>query len=112
MPIRIYKRTSAGRRNASVNMHTEVTKNSPERSLLSPLPKTGGRNFSGKVTARGIGGGVKKMYRQIDFKRRDRNGVEGKVVGIEYDPNRSCHIALVEYADGVKRYIPAPAGLT
>src|SRR5437868_15078146 len=111
MPIRVYKKTSAGRRNASVNVHAEVTKKFPEKSLLAPLPKTGGRNHSGKITSRGIGGGVKKMYRLIDFKRRDRDGITGKVVGIEYDPNRSCHIALIEYTDGVKRYIPSPEGL-
>src|SRR3954465_1562131 len=112
MPIRVYKKTSAGRRNASVNEHVEVTKTTPEKSLLAPLPKSGGRNNSGKITSRGIGGGVKKMYRLIDFKRKDRDGVEGKVTGIEYDPNRSCHIALIQYADGVKRYIPAPVGVT
>lgn len=111
MPIRIYKRTSAGRRNASVNMHVEITKKSPEKSLLVPKPKTGGRNFSGKITSRGIGGGVKQMYRMIDFKRRDRDGIDGKVVGIEYDPNRSCHIILVQYTDGVKRYHLAPDGI-
>lgn len=111
MPIRIYKPTSAGRRNASVNMHAEVTKHEPEKSLLLPNPKKGGRNHSGKITSRGIGGGVKKMYRMVDFKRKDRDGIEGKVVGIEYDPNRSSHIALIEYTDGVKRYIPAPNGL-
>lgn len=111
MPIRVYKRTTAGRRNASVNEHAEVTKFKPERALLRPLPKSGGRNHSGKITSRGIGGGVKKMYRMIDFKRRDRNGVAGKIIGIEYDPNRSSHIALVEYADGEKRYIISPAGL-
>jgi large subunit ribosomal protein L2 len=111
MPIRIYKPTSAGRRNASVNMHSEVTKFSPERALLRPLPKKGGRNFSGKVTSRGIGGGAKRMYRMVDFKRKDREMIEGKVVGIEYDPNRTCHIALIEYKDGVKRYIIAPIGL-
>ena len=111
MPIRVYKKTSAGRRFASVNMHAEVTKKSPEKSLLAPLPKTGGRNHHGKITARGIGGGAKRMYRMVDFKRRDRDGIEGKVVGSEYDPNRSCHIALVRYADGQKRYIVAPGGL-
>ncbi len=111
MAIRIYKPTSAGRRNASVNLHVEVTKSSPEKSLLTPLPKTGGRNHSGKITSRGRGGGHKRMYRKIDFRRRDRDGIAGRVVGIEYDPNRSCHIALVEYADGVKRYILAPKGL-
>ena len=112
MPIRIYKKTSAGRRFASVNAHAEVTKTTPENSLLRPLPKSGGRNHHGKVTARGIGGGVKKMYRMIDFKRKDHDGVDAKVVGIEYDPNRSCHIALIQYPDGTKRYILAPNGLT
>ncbi len=111
MPIRIYKPTSAGRRNASVNAHAEVTKTTPEKSLLAPKPKKGGRNNQGKITSRGIGGGVKQMYRLIDFRRRDRVGIEATVVGIEYDPNRSAHIALLQYTDGVKRYIIAPAGL-
>ncbi len=111
MPIRIYKPTSAGRRNASVNMNSEVTKFSPERSLLRPRPKKGGRNNQGIMTTRGRGGGAKKMLRAIDFKRKDRDGIEGKVVGIEYDPNRTAHIALIQYTDGVKRYIPAPNGL-
>lgn len=111
MPIRVYKKTSAGRRNASVNMHSEVTKTNPERSLLRPLSKTGGRNHHGVITSRGMGGGVKRMYRVVDFKRKDRDGVVGKIVGIEYDPNRTCHIALVKYNDGEKRYIIAPAGL-
>lgn len=111
MPIRIYKPTSAGRRNASVNSHVEVTKTRPEKSLLRPMVKSGGRNHSGKITVRGVGGGAKRLYRVIDFKRYDRDGIAGKIVAIEYDPNRSCHIALVEYADGVKRYIPSPAGI-
>lgn len=111
MPIRIYNKTSAGRRNASVNMHAEVTKKHPEKSLLAPLSKSGGRNNQGVTTSRGIGGGVKKNYRKIDFKRRDRAGIEGTVAGVEYDPNRSCHIALISYADGTKRYVPAPAGI-
>lgn len=111
MPIRIYKPTSPGRRNASVNAHAEVTKSRPEKSLLVPLPKNGGRNHSGKITTRGRGGGVKQMLRKIDFKRRDRAGIEGTVVGIEYDPSRSSHIALIQYTDGVKRYIPSPNGL-
>lgn len=111
MPIKIYKPTSAGRRNASVNTHAEVTKKRPEASLLRPLPKSGGRNSYGVITSRGRGGGAKRRYRLIDFKRADRNGIEGKVVGIEYDPNRTSHIALVEYTDGVKRYIIAPLGL-
>lgn len=111
MAIRVYKPTSPGRRNASVNLHTEVTKKDPEGSLLVPLNKKGGRNHKGVITVRGRGGGAKRRYRKIDFKRRDRDGIAGKVVGIEYDPNRSCHIALIRYADGVKRYIPAPVGL-
>nr|HRJ50786.1 50S ribosomal protein L2 [Phycisphaerales bacterium] len=111
MPIRIYKPTSAGRRNASVNMHAEVTKKNPERSLTRPLYKTGGRNHHGVITARGRGGGAKRLYRLVDFSRKDRDGLEGKIVGVEYDPNRTCHIALVLYPDGVKRYIIAPMGI-
>lgn len=111
MPIRVYNKTSAGRRFASVNMHAEVTRDRPQKSLLRPKPKKGGRNNQGKITSRGIGGGVKKMYRLIDFRRKDRDGVEGKIVAVEYDPNRSSHIALVEYTDGVKRYIIAPIGI-
>ncbi len=111
MAIRILKPTSAGRRNASVNTNAEVTKKRPEKSLLAPLPKTGGRNHSGKITSRGRGGGVKHMLRLIDFKRKDRAGIVGTVTGIEYDPSRSSHIALITYADGVKRYIPSPNGL-
>ncbi|GIW74532.1 MAG: 50S ribosomal protein L2 [Phycisphaerales bacterium] len=111
MPIRVYKPTSPGRRNASVNLHAEVDKKRPEKSLLAPLTKTGGRNHSGKITVRGRGGGAKRMYRKIDFRRKDRDGIAGKVVGVEYDPNRTSHIALIEYADGVKRYIIAPRGL-
>lgn len=111
MPIRIYKPTSAGRRFASVNMHSEVTKKKPEKSLLSPWHQKSGRNHHGKITVRGRGGGAKRKYRVIDFKRADRDGIEATVVGIEYDPNRSAHIALLQYTDGVKRYIIAPAGL-
>lgn len=111
MGIRVYKPTSAGRRNASVNTNDEITKTSPEKTLLSTLNKKGGRNHQGKITVRGRGGGAKRMYRQIDFKRRDRDGIEGVVVGIEYDPNRTCHIALIEYSDDTKRYILAPVGL-
>jgi large subunit ribosomal protein L2 len=111
MPIKVYKPTSAGRRFASVNAHAEVTKKNPENSLLRPKPKKGGRNHSGKITVRGRGGGAKQQYRVIDFKRADRDGIAGKVVGVEYDPGRSSHIALIRYADGVKRYIIAPAGI-
>lgn len=112
MPIRIYKPTSAGRRLASVNAHVEVTKFEPEANLLTPLKKKSGRNHHGKITVRGRGGGAKRLYRQIDFKRFDRDGIKGKVIGIEYDPGRSAHIALVEYTDGVRRYIISPNGLT
>lgn len=110
MGIKIYKPTSAGRRNSSVNTHEEVTKRTPEKSLLAPLGKTGGRNNQGFTTTRFRGGGNKRMYRIIDF-RRLKDGVEGTIAGIEYDPNRTCHIALVHYADGEKSYILAPLGL-
>jgi large subunit ribosomal protein L2 len=96
MPIRVYKKTSAGRRNASVNMHAEVTKKSPEKSLLRPKPKSGGRNHSRQDHRPAASAAASsRCTASIDFKRRDRDGIEGKVVGIEYDPNRSCHIALV-----------------
>ena len=112
MAIRILKPTSADRRNASVNTNAEVTKKRPEKSLVEAKRRTNGRNNQGKITVRGRGGGHKRLYRKIDFRRADRVGIEGTVVGIEYDPNRTCHIALIEYADGVKRYILAPRGLT
>jgi large subunit ribosomal protein L2 len=111
MAIRIYKKTSAGRRNSSVNTHEEVTKKKPEKTLLAPKIKDSGRNNEGKITVHSRGGGAKQRYRIIDFKR-NKDGVAGKVIGIEYDPNRTCHIALIEYADGEKRYILAPIGLT
>lgn len=111
MPIRIYRPTSAGRRNSSVNTFEEVTKSRPEKSLTEPKRRTNGRNNQGKITVRGRGGGHKKLLRKIDFKRADRNDIEAKVVGVEYDPNRSAFIALLEYTDGVKRYIIAPAGI-
>jgi large subunit ribosomal protein L2 len=110
MAIRIYKPTTPGRRDASVNLNTEVTKHKPEKSLLRPLPKSGGRNHQGKITQQHIGGGHKRRYRVIDFKRR-RHDEPAKVVGVEYDPNRTCHIALIEYGDGEKAYIIAPVGL-
>jgi len=112
MGIRIYRPTSNGRRNSSVSDNAEVTKFRPEKSLTVPLQKKAGRNNQGIVVVRGRGGGHKRLYRKIDFKRADRNDIVGKVIGIEYDPNRTCHIALIEYSDGVKRYIPAPKGLT
>lgn len=110
MAIRIYKKTSAGRRNASVNLHDEVTKTTPQKSLLRPLSKTGGRNHHGVITAQSRGGGHKRRYRCIDFKR-NKDDVTATVKGIEYDPNRSCNIALLEYADGERRYILTPVGL-
>jgi large subunit ribosomal protein L2 len=112
MPIKTYKPTSAGRRNSSVNAFAEISdkKKSPEKSLCEPLKKTGGRNHSGKITSWWRGGGHKRMYRRIDFKR-NKDGVSAKVVSIEYDPNRSCNIALLEYGDGEKKYILAPLGL-
>ncbi len=113
MGIKIYNKTSAGRRFASVNDYAEIThrhKNRPVKSLLEPRKKTGGRNHHGKITSWWRGGGNKKMYRVIDF-RRNKDDVAGKVLEIQYDPNRSCHIALIEYADGEKRYILAPLGL-
>jgi large subunit ribosomal protein L2 len=110
MGIKTYRPTSAGRRHGSVLDFSEVTKSTPEKALLEPLRKTGGRNNHGHITARRRGGGHKRMYRVIDF-RRDKEGVPGKIVGVEYDPNRSANIALVQYADGDKRYILAPLGL-
>jgi len=110
MAIKQYKKTSAGRRFSSVNRREDVTTSEPEKSLLRPLKKTGGRNHSGKITARHRGGGHKRMYRVIDFKR-DKDDQPATVQTIEYDPNRSCNIALVQYEDGEKRYILAPIGL-
>jgi len=108
--LRTHKPTSAGRRKSTVNVHEELTGRAPTRSLLRPLKRTGGRNNRGVTTVRFRGGGAKRKYRVVDF-RRDKDGVEGTVASIEYDPNRSCHIALVRYADGDKRYILAPLGL-
>ena len=109
--IKTYKRTSPGRRNSSVNIRQEVTTAKPEKSLLRPLKKTGGRNHSGMITCRHIGGGHKRMYRVIDFKRT-KDTQAATVTTIEYDPNRSCNIALVQFEDGEKRYILAPVGVT
>lgn len=110
MPIRKYKPTSPGRRFQSVLDYSDLTRTTPEKSLLRPLKKTGGRNTAGRLTSRHRGGGHKRMYRLIDFKR-DKPGVPAKVASIEYDPNRSARIALLHYADGEKRYIVAPLGL-
>jgi large subunit ribosomal protein L2 len=110
MAIKRYKPTSAGRRNMTFSTKEEVTRKKPEKSLLVPLKKTGGRNALGRITSRHRGGGHKRMYRIIDF-RRDKDGIPAKVASIEYDPNRSSHIALLNYVDGEKRYIIAPSGL-
>ncbi len=112
MGVKVYKPTSPGRRKSSVNDYAELTSTSkrPEKALTERLRKHGGRNHHGKITARHRGGGARKLYRVIDFKRR-KDGVVGEVKSVEYDPNRSCHIALVEYADGDKSYILAPVGV-
>ncbi|MDY0322578.1 MAG: 50S ribosomal protein L2 [Candidatus Carbobacillus sp.] len=110
MGIRTYKPTSPGRRGMTVYTFTEITKKEPEKSLTEPLVKSGGRNNLGRVTARHRGGGHKRLYRIIDFKRH-KDGIPGKVAAIEYDPNRSARIALIHYVDGEKRYIIAPHGL-
>lgn len=110
MGIRQYKPTSPGRRFMSVLTFEEITKKEPEKSLTKPLKKTGGRNNQGRITVWHIGGGHKRKYRIIDFKR-DKFDIPGKVHSIEYDPNRSANIALIHYADGEKRYILAPLGL-
>ena len=112
MGIRKYKPTTPGRRGASVSDFVELTRSTPEKSLLAPKSKTGGRNNSGRITTRHIGGGHKQAYRIIDFKRYDKDGVPAKVAHIEYDPNRTARIALLHYRDGEKRYIIAPNGLT
>jgi large subunit ribosomal protein L2 len=110
VPIRKYKPTSSGRRFMTVSTFEEVTKTEPEKALLEPLSKKGGRNNKGRITTRHQGGGHKRRYRVIDFKR-GKDGVPAKVAAIEYDPNRSARIALLHYADGEKRYILAPARL-
>jgi large subunit ribosomal protein L2 len=110
MPIKIYKPTSPGRRGMSGFDFEEITKTEPERSLLAPLYKKAGRNVRGKITVRHRGGGHKRRYRIIDFKR-DKIGIPARVASIEYDPNRTARIALLVYADGEKRYIIAPLGL-
>ena len=110
MPIKVYKPTSPGRRDMTASTFEEITRTGPEKSLIRPLKRNAGRNFRGKITVRHRGGGHKRRYRVIDFKR-DKFGVPGRVASIEYDPNRSARIALVVYADGDKRYIIAPVGL-
>lgn len=110
MPTRKFNPTSAGRRHMSVVDFAEITSSEPEKSLLRPLKKSGGRNAQGRITSRHRGGGHKRRYRVIDWKR-DKDGVPAKVHSIQYDPNRSGHIALLHYADGEKRYMLAPVGL-
>jgi large subunit ribosomal protein L2 len=110
MPIKVYKPTSPGRRDMTVSTFEELSQIRPEKSLLRPLKRKAGRNSRGKITVRHRGGGHKRRYREIDFKR-DKFGVPGRVTTIEYDPNRSARIALVTYADGEKRYMIAPVGL-
>src|SRR5437879_11558910 len=110
MAIRRYKPTAPGRRFMSVSSFDEITKSEPEKSLLEPLKKTGGRNAYGRITRRHQGGGHKRRYRVVDFKRT-KDGIPAKVAAIEYDPNRSARIALLHYADGAKAYILAPARL-
>ncbi|WP_096186215.1 50S ribosomal protein L2 [Evansella halocellulosilytica] len=110
MAIKKYKPTSNGRRGMSVLDFQEITTDKPEKTLLEPLSKRGGRNNQGRLTVRHQGGGHKRQYRVIDFKR-DKDGIPGRVATIEYDPNRSSNIALINYADGEKRYILAPKGL-
>ena len=110
MAIKIYRPTSAGRRGMTVSSYKDVTRTEPERSLVAPLRKQAGRNNRGRITVRHRGGGHKRRYRVIDF-RRDKHGVPGRVDSIEYDPNRSSRIALVVYQDGEKRYILATVGM-
>ncbi len=110
MAMKKYKPTSNGRRNMTTLTNEEITTDQPEKSLLAPLNKRAGRNNQGRITVRHQGGGHKRQYRLIDFKR-DKDGIPGRVATIEYDPNRSANIALIHYADGEKRYILAPKGL-
>lgn len=110
MPVKTYKPTSPGRRTASHPSFSEITRQDPEKALTKGKRKSGGRNNKGRITSRFIGGGHKQKYREIDFKR-DKHGVPGTVASVEYDPNRTARIALINYADGEKRYILAPDGL-
>src|ERR1700692_1313073 len=112
MAIRKYKPTTPGRRGASVSDFAEITRTEPEKSLVRPLHSKGGRNAHGRITTRHQGGGHKRAYRVIDFRRNDKDGVNAKVAHIEYDPNRTANIALLHFLDGEKRYIVAPQGLS
>ena len=111
MPIKKYNPTSPARRFMTVSTFEEITKTTPEKSLVAPIKKKAGRNNYGRITVRHQGGGVARKYRIIDFKR-EKDGVPARVASIEYDPNRSANIALLNYADGDKRYIIAPNGLS
>ncbi|MCI1655691.1 MAG: 50S ribosomal protein L2 [Lachnospiraceae bacterium] len=111
MGIKTYNPYTPSRRNMTGSDFSEITKKTPEKSLLTSVKKNAGRNNQGKITVRHRGGGVKRKYRIIDFKRNSKDGIPAKVIGIEYDPNRTANIALICYADGVKAYILAPAGL-
>jgi large subunit ribosomal protein L2 len=111
MGIRKFKPTSSARRHTTVSDFAEITKDHPEKTLTESLRRSGGRNVHGHITRRHQGGGHKRRYRVIDFKRRDKDGVAAKVAAVEYDPNRSANLALLHYADGAKRYILAPVGI-
>src|SRR5512132_120210 len=110
MPVKSYRPLTPSTRYITIASFDEITKSKPEKSLTQIRQKTGGRNCYGRVTSRGIGGGHKQRFRLVDFKR-NKHGVEATVAGIEYDPGRSARIALLQYADGEKRYIIAPVGL-
>ena len=112
MGIKTYKPYTPSRRNMTGSDFSEITKKTPERSLLSTVQENAGRNNQGKITVRHQGGGNRQKYRIIDFKRNSKDGIPAKVIGIEYDPNRTANIALIAYADGTKAYILAPNGLT
>lgn len=111
MPTKKYRPYTPSRRFMTTSEFSEITKHEPEKSLLAPIKKTGGRNNRGRTTSRFRGGGHKRRYRIVDFRRRDKEGVPAKVAGIEYDPNRSANLALLHYADGEKRYILHPRNL-
>lgn len=111
MGIKRFNPITPSLRNMTQLDYSEITKDTPEKTLIKTIRKTSGRNHRGVITAQHRGGGAKKIYRIIDFKRNDRDGIEAKVAGIEYDPNRSANIALLHYTDGIKRYILAPNGL-
>lgn len=108
MPIKTFRPVTPSRRNMTQLDYSEITTSKPEKTLVKTLKKTGGRNHRGIITCRHRGGGAKKRYRMVDFKRNDRDGITAKVATIEYDPNRTANIALLHYADGIKRYILAP----